>query len=60
MSEKMKEKKSTTFDMKTLKRLLSYMKQYKATMIVVVICIILSAVASAASSMSYACSILDK
>jgi ATP-binding cassette subfamily B protein len=51
MSEKMKQKKYISFDMQTLKRLLSYMKQYKATMIVVVICIILSAVASAASSM---------
>ena len=51
MSENMKQKKSTSFDMQTLKRLLSYMKKYKTTMIVVVICIILSAVASAASSM---------
>lgn len=44
-------KQSSSLDRKTLKRLLSYMKQYKSTLIIVVICIILSAVASAASSM---------
>ena len=44
-------KQSSRIDMKTLKRLLSYMKQYKPTLIIVVICIILSAIASAASSM---------
>ena len=41
----------TQFDWKTLKRLLSYMRQYRSTMILVTVCILLSAVASAASSM---------
>ena len=36
----------------TISRLLSYMGQYKATMIVVVICIIFSAIAQAVSSSS--------
>ena len=39
------------FDPKTLGRVLGYMKEYKASMILVVICILLSAIASAASSM---------
>lgn len=39
------------FDVKTLKRLLSYMKEYKKQLIFVVICILLSAIASAASSL---------
>ena len=39
------------FDAKTLKRLLGCMKEYRRTMILVVVCILLSAVASAASSM---------
>lgn len=38
-------------DMKTLGRLLSYMKNYKGQLIFVVICILLSAIASAISSM---------
>ena len=38
-------------DTKTLKRLLAYMKPYRSTMIVVTICILLSAVAGAVSSM---------
>lgn len=38
------------FDKTALKRLFSYMKEYKRQMIFVVICILLSAVASAASS----------
>ncbi len=37
---------------KTLSRLLSYMKQYRATMIVVIVCILLSAVAQVAASKS--------
>ena len=41
----------TQFDWKTLKRLLSYMRSYRSTMILVTVCILLSAVASAASSM---------
>lgn len=41
----------TQFDWKTLKRLLSYMRQYRSTMILVTVCILLSAVALAASSM---------
>ncbi len=41
----------TQFDWKTLKRLLSYMRQYRSTMILVTVCILLSAIASAASSM---------
>ncbi len=41
----------TQLDWKTLKRLLSYMRQYRSTMILVTVCILLSAVASAASSM---------
>lgn len=39
------------FDKKALARLLSYMKDYKSTLVVVVICILLSAIASAASSL---------
>lgn len=35
----------------TVKRLLSYMKPYKKTLILVAICILFSAIASAASSM---------
>ena len=38
-------------DMKTLKRLLSYLKAYKGTLILVTVCILLSALAGAASSM---------
>ena len=41
----------TQFDSKTLKRLLSYMRQYKKAMALVTVCILLSAIASAASSM---------
>ena len=37
---------------KTLSRLLSYMKQYRTTMIVVIVCILLSAVAQVAASKS--------
>ena len=43
--------KGQKFDKRTLKRLLSYMKEYRATLIIVTICILLSAIASAASSM---------
>ena len=39
------------FDLKTLGRLLSYMRDYKGQLVFVVICILLSAVASAASSL---------
>ena len=39
------------FDSRTLKRLLSYMRAYKGTLVLVTICILLSAVAGAASSM---------
>lgn len=39
------------FDLKSLSRLLSYMKDYKGQLVFVVICILLSAVASAASSL---------
>lgn len=39
------------FDAKTLGRLLSYMKEYKGKLAVVVVCILLSAIASAASSL---------
>ena len=38
-------------DMKTIKRLLSYLKAYKGTLILVTVCILLSALAGAASSM---------
>ena len=41
----------TKFDIKTLKRLLSYMKNYKGQLIFVVICILLSAIASAVSAL---------
>lgn len=41
----------TKFDLKTLKRLFSYMKEYKGQLILVVICILLSAIASAVSSL---------
>ncbi|MGN0570558.1 MAG: ABC transporter ATP-binding protein [Candidatus Fimenecus sp.] len=40
-----------SFDPKTLRRLLSYMKEYKASLILVAICILLSAIASAASAL---------
>ena len=39
------------FDTKTLLRLLSYMKDYKGQLIFVVVCILLSAIASAASAL---------
>ena len=39
------------FDLKTLGRLLSYIKDYKGQLIFVVVCILLSAIASAASSL---------
>ena len=39
------------FDTKTLRRLLSYMKGYKGRLIFVVVCILLSAIASAASAL---------
>ena len=45
-------------DKKTLKRLLSYLKNYKGTIVLVTICILLSAVAGAASSM-YLRSLID-
>jgi len=38
-------------DFKTMKRLFSYMKSYKRTLIIVLICIVLSSLAGAASSM---------
>ena len=41
---------ATQFDKTALKRLFSYMKEYKRQLVFVVICILLSAVASAASS----------
>ena len=44
-------KNTKRFDPKTIKRLLSYLKVYKGQLIVVTICILLSALASAASSM---------
>ena len=47
MNKKMTEKRG---DYKTLKRLLSYIGRYKALLTVVVICILVSAVASVASS----------
>lgn len=39
------------FDTKTLGRILSYMKAYKGQLVFVVVCILLSAIASAASSL---------
>ena len=39
------------FDTKTLRRMLSYMKDYKGQLIFVVVCILLSAIASAASAL---------
>ncbi len=39
------------FNPRTLKRLLSYMKEYKATLILVVVCILFSAIAGATSSL---------
>lgn len=38
-------------DKRTLKRLLSYMKNYKVTLVLVTVCILLSSVAGAAASM---------
>ena len=43
--------KKQQFDTKTLRRLFSYMKEYKGQLIFVMICILLSAVASAASAL---------
>ena len=39
------------FDGRTLKKLLSYMKDYKMALVIVVVCILLSAIASAASAL---------
>jgi ATP-binding cassette subfamily B multidrug efflux pump len=39
------------FSPATLRRLLAYMREYRGTLAVVVVCIILSAIASAASSL---------
>lgn len=39
------------FDIKTLLRILSYMKGYRAGLLIVIICILLSSIASAASSL---------
>ncbi|MGN1083564.1 MAG: ABC transporter ATP-binding protein [Lachnospiraceae bacterium] len=39
------------FDLKTLGRLLSYMREYKGKLLFVVVCILLSSIASAASSL---------
>ena len=44
-------KNNKKFDASTLRRLFAYMKEYRGTLITVVICIIFSAVASAASSL---------
>lgn len=44
-------KNENQFDLKTIKRLLSYMKEYKGKMVIVVICILFSAIASAISSL---------
>lgn len=51
--KQMKENKQVMnqLDLKTAKRLLSYMTQYKKTLVFVTICIILSAVASVASAL---------
>ena len=43
--------KKQQFDTKTLRRLFSYMKDYKGQLIFVMICILLSAIASAASAL---------
>ncbi|MGN0166303.1 MAG: ABC transporter ATP-binding protein [Lachnospiraceae bacterium] len=43
--------KAMEFKPGTVKRLLSYMKEYRGRLVIVIICILLSAVASAASSM---------
>ena len=40
-----------SFDTKTLKRLFSYMRDYKGQLVFVAVCILLSAAASAASSL---------
>lgn len=47
----MRKEKQSQFDKKTLSRLFSYMKSYKSQLFFVVVCILLSAVASAASSL---------
>ena len=44
-------KEMNRFDPKTLKRLLGYLKPYRGTLVLVTVCIILSALASAASAM---------
>ncbi|MGN1181945.1 MAG: hypothetical protein ACI4SR_02980, partial [Faecalibacillus sp.] len=44
-------KEQQNFDLKTVKRLLSYMKEYKVALLLVVICILLSAIASAVSAL---------
>lgn len=49
--EKLKEAPKSQFDFRTLGRLLSYMKEYKGKLVFVSVCILLSAVASAASAL---------
>ncbi|MGN1398457.1 MAG: ABC transporter ATP-binding protein [Erysipelotrichaceae bacterium] len=51
MSKKTEMSHQNALDLKTLYRLIGYMKDYKAQLVFVVICILLSAVASAASSL---------
>lgn len=48
---KTEQKAKQSFNLKTLKRLLSYLKVYQGQLITVTICIVLSAIASAASAM---------
>lgn len=45
------EKNPHRFDLKTLIKVLSYMKEYRVGIVIVVICILLSSIASAASSL---------
>lgn len=49
--ELVSEKSGRKFDPSTLKRLLSYMKPYRTRLFIVTVCILFSAIASAASSM---------
>ncbi|MGI6736299.1 MAG: ABC transporter ATP-binding protein [Anaerovoracaceae bacterium] len=50
-SSRKKKPKTASFDKNTVRRLMSCMRGYRATNVLIVICILLSAVASAASSM---------
>ncbi|MBQ5666848.1 MAG: ABC transporter ATP-binding protein, partial [Oscillospiraceae bacterium] len=51
MNDKKAPMRRPSLDMKTVKRLLSYFKNYRVSMVFVLLCIILGTVASVASSL---------